>query len=235
MSTVLDAPEGATDTSATLFVFEVPNIEPKVSVELTEVPAEARQHLLRQAVRNYVTNRVNAAYQRYAKSPWATYDKAKEAWDKAAAAHKADALTAPSPGDAPKAPEGERPAAPDLVEIAGKAKADLLAGNVQTRTGGGERAPRKQADPLLAAITKAVRDEVFKKTRATNAQYKWPDVVKEVPDGLTYLNERIAERVAAGGDLKTLEKMRDERYVKPVRIMLGLETPKALAGIDALL
>lgn len=103
---------------------------------------------------------------------------------------------------------------PDYAEIASKAKADLLSGNVRVRGEGGKGKTTK--DPLIGLITQAVIRDLFAKRRKKDKSLKYGTIVKEVgPDGLAYL------KGIAGDDAGKLKNI-ETKYVKPARTMLGL-------------
>lgn len=203
-------------------VFRIPNTETDISIVLGEIPADTRLDLLKKAVRDMIANRVNVANVRNNKAlePWNAYDEAS----------KADPLQTAVPK-----PEGERPSV-DLLAVAAKARSDLYAGELQKRGDGSGRKAREPKDPLVAAVTKAVISELFQKKKAGNPSYKIMDAQKEVgTDGVAYLKSLIDEKVAAGADRATFEKFMEDRYMKPARIMLGIDVPKGLKDAEGLL
>ena len=50
-------------------------------------------------------------------------------------------------------------------------------------------------------------------------------------DGIAYLKARVDTLAAAGGDRAALEKMLDEKYVKPAKVMLGLIEGKMISAL----
>lgn len=213
------APEApAADPNA--LIFRIPNTETDINIDITKIPAEARLELLKKAIKDHVTNRVNQTNVRHKKAlaPWDAYDEAV----------KADALQS-----AVAKPTGDKPTV-DLIAPAAAARADLYEGKLRTQTEGGK--PREAKDPLIAAVTSAVVRELFEKNKVTQTGYKYTDAVKEVSgDGVAYLNARIAEKVAAGGDEKALNKFLEDRYMKPARIMLGRDLPKSISDQSSIL
>jgi hypothetical protein len=204
--------EQAPAVNENVFTFRIPNTETDIATDLTLIPAEHRMHLLKGAVRAYITNRVNQVNVKHTAKV-----RAFDAYDEAM---KADPLQT-----AVAKPEGERPTV-DLLAPAAAARADLYAGNLRTPGEGGKA--RETKDPLVKAVTDVVVRELFNKQRAVVKDYKWTDAVKAVGgDGQKYLEARIAEKVAEGADAAVLAKFMDERYIKPARIMLGLDTNKA--------
>ena len=99
---------------------------------------------------------------------------------------------------------------------------------------GGATKSRTPRDPLIKMVTDAVVRELHDKKKGTVQGYKYTDAVKEVgSDGVAYLNAMIAAKVAAVAEgeraalTATLEKFRDERYIKPAEMMLGRKGSKA--------
>jgi hypothetical protein len=213
-------------TPDTVFLFNLPNIEQQISVDVAQIPGELRLAKLQEAVRNYIANAANAATQRYnkAEAEWAAYEEAM----------KADPLQS-----AVKKPDGERPAAPNLVDIVVAARQRLYDNKV-VRKGEGTGRTRQTVDPLTKTVTKVVQDELFAKRKAENSAYKWPDVVKEVSNGPEYLKARVEEMVASKPEgeqaafRKELEKIMEDKYLRPARIMLGLEKPKGASDTSLL-
>lgn len=203
--------------------FEFPNLEGKHSFDCSSIPADVRLDFLKGAVRAYIANRLNGVHTRHQKdekvAAWFAYDEAT----------KADPLQT-----AVAKPEGERPAAPDYLEAYNRAVADLQAGNV--RKVGAEPKARKVKDPLVSVVTDVVVREVFDARRAADPKYTFLAAKKEVgTDGIAYLNSLIDAKVAAGAVRADLEKMRDEKYIKPARAMLGLDTAKKLSELPSIL
>lgn len=202
--------------------FSIPNIEGEHSFDVTTVPGDARLQLLKGAIRDYIRNRVNSTFQRHAKDEkvvaWSAYDEAV----------KADPLQS-----AVAKPEGDRPAAADLAGSMAAAIEALTKGDIGRRSG--EGTPRERKDPLTVAVTKAVVRDLFDATKLQNPKYTYLQAQKDVgTDGVAYLNARIDTMVEAGADRAPLEKMRDEKYVKPMRIMLGLDVNKTLSALPSL-
>lgn len=217
MDTVtLSAPDAGTPTPAPVpapdnpntFQFRIPNTETDIAIDVSQVPPEVRMDMLKKALRDYINNAVNQANVRAnkANAPFDAYDEA----------IKADPLQTAVPK-----PEGERTVA-DLIGTAAAARERLYKGEVRKQGEGGEGKGRQPKDPLIKLVTDAVVRELFEKNKETTKGYKYTDAVKEVGgDGMAYLNKLIEDKVAAGMDRATLEKFRDERYVKPAEMMLG--------------
>lgn len=195
--------------NSNLLIFDIAGTEPvtKIQIDLSAIPAETRLELLKQKVREYVSNSVNQANVRHKKAlePFAAYE----------AACASDPMQT-----AVAKPTGERPVA-DLTGTAAAARERLYKGELR-KVGDGTGAKRQTRDPLTKLVTDAVVRELFDKKKAADASYKWTDAVTEVGgDGVKYLTAKIEERVAAGGDRAALEKFMDERYMKPAKLMLG--------------
>jgi hypothetical protein len=217
-----------------------------VSINLAEIPQDARLELLKSAVRTTVTNRVNVAMvrNRALRAPFA-------AWAAYEAAMATDPLqTTVAKPDGEK-PTGEAPAALDPIAKAGEAIADLLKGELRQQSKKGEGKTRAPKDPLVAAVTQVVARAVFDSHKAAGTKisvpatgdkpastraYMYPDAVKEVGgDGIAYLNKQIDAKVAAGADRAALEKARDARYINPAKVMLGIGQTKAQAELPSIL
>lgn len=203
--------------------FTLPTIDGEQSFDVTTIPGEVRLDLLKGAVRSYIANRVNSAHQRHLKDEdvvaWTAYDEAV----------KADPLQTAVPK-----PVKDRPVAPDLVAALTRAYDDLKAGNV--RKIGDEPKKRATKDPLVALVTKAVVRDVFEARKALDPKYSFLTAQKEVgTDGIAYLNTMIEQKVAAGVDRGQLEKMRDNKYVNPAKVMLGITENKNTQGLPSIL
>jgi hypothetical protein len=219
--TVAPAPEAANPNVAG-FEFRQLGSE-TVSVDLATIPSDTRLDFLKNAVRDYIANRLNGLSNRFEKDEKVL---AWNAYDKATAADPLQSIVAK--------PEGERPTPPDYKAAFDRAIADLVNGTIRKR--GDEPAQRKVKDPLIATITDAVVRAVYGKERETNPKYSFFEARKAVgTDGLAYLNAIIEEQVAAGGDRAMLEASRDERFVNPAKNLLGMGTNKKLAGKPSLL
>lgn len=247
----------ATDTPATPdlnLAIEVANTAPEgseqnqtVSINLGEIPQEARLELLRSAVRTAVTNRVNVAMvrNRAARAPWAAW----AAYEAAIAADPLQTTVAKPEGDKPT---GEAPAALDPIAKANEAIADLLKGELRSQAKKGEGRSRQPKDPLVQAVTNVVTRAVYEANKAAGRTvdngkggtrpYGFPDATKEVGgDGVKYLNAQIDAKVAAAPEAeqaelrKALEKQRDTRYIEPAQVMLGLKQSKASAALPSIL
>jgi hypothetical protein len=196
----------ATETPSNVHKFEVPGTDNTVmQIEIDKVPPATRMDLLCGALTGYVRNSVNQAMVRHKKAmePW-------DAYDKACAADPAQTAV-------PK-PEGEMPTV-DLIEVAVAARTRLYEGAMRKA---GERKTRTAADPLTSMVTQAVVRELFEKKKATEKGYKYTDAVKEVGgNGIKYLDDLIAAKVAAGANADELNKFKESRYIQPAKLMLG--------------
>jgi hypothetical protein len=200
--------------------FELESYDGDIKVNVALIPDAVRMRLLKNATKAYITNRVSTAEAatKKANAPFVQYD----------AAMKNDPLQTLVP-----APEGVRKTTDVFASIDAAIKA-LYSGEIGKR--GGEKKAKVLRDPLITQITRAVVAEVYEKGRALDPQYKYPTAQKLVgQDGLAYLKDRIAEKVALGADEASLLKYLDTRYVKPARIQLGLDVPKSLAEMDGIL
>jgi hypothetical protein len=197
-----------------------PNGNPvQMQIDCGSIPPNVRLDFLKAKARDYVQNSVNQATVRHNKAlaPWAAYD----------AANAADPTQTAVP-----APTGERPTV-DLIAVATAARDRLYAG--QVRKMGEPGKPRETVDPLTKLVNQAVTRELFDREHAKDSKYKWTDAVKAIgSDGIKYLNGKIEELVAAGGDRAALEKFRDERYIKPAQMMLGQTTNKSTKDVTIL-
>jgi len=224
MATVLEATPAPTLEVAnpeTLLEFEIDGYDPIVKLDMAEVEQKARMRLLKTAVRAYITNRVSTAVAKTKKdnAEFETYD----------AAMKNDPLQT-----LVVKPDGDR-ATTDFGEVVDNALKALRTGELGKR-GTGETKPKVLRDPVITQVTRSVVAEVFEKGRATDPKYKYPTAQKEVgQDGLAYLKAKIEERVAAGADRAAMEAYLETRYIKPARIMLGLDTPGKLKDADGIL
>jgi len=215
------APAVPAATPDTILKFEVENYEPEVVLDLAQIPSEVRMRLLRTAARAYITNRLSTAV--------AKTKSVNGAFDTYDAAVKNDPLQTAVPK-----PEGER-AATDYAGTIDSAVKALYSGELGKR-GTGESKPKVLRDPLITQITRSVVAEVYEKGRAADPKYRYPTAQKEVgSDGLAYLKAKIEAKVAAGGDAAALNAYLETRYIKPARIMLGMDTPGKLKDADGIL
>jgi hypothetical protein len=191
----------------------------KVEVDLARIPYDIRLHLLTNATRAYITNRISTAQNKAKKenTAWDTYD--------AAVANDPLQNYVPKPDD-------------DRIEVdadkivVGAINA-LYSGQLGKRKG--ERKPKEVKDPLVAAITRIVVTRLYNKRRAENEDYKYFSAAGEVgTDGLQYLRDQIEEKVEAGGNRVLLEKNLEEVYIKPAKTMLGIMVPKGMQDVDIL-
>lgn len=197
---------------------------PEQSFDVSTIPAEARLELLKQRVKDVIGNRMTAVVTRHNKEALVI------AWAAYAAASTADPLQTAVPQ-----PVGEPPAGPDLAGAYARAVADLQKGEIRQRAAKGEAKARAKADPLTAAVSKTVTDEVYAAQKAEGSKKTYLEVKAEVGDGIAYLKTKIDALVAAGQDRKQLEDYMEQRYVGPAKIMLGLDTPKKLGGLPSIL
>lgn len=202
--------------TATHMSYKHKAIDTPYTVDISAVPSDLRMVLLQKQIASVIGNRVTTAE--------AATKKVNEVFEQYAAAIAADPLQSVI-----AKPEGE-PKVTDYAGIISGAIADLYAGTAGRRVEGtGERKSREVKDPLIAQITRAVVSDVHKKNKAANPSYKWTEAAKEVgADGLAYLKGKIEEQIAAGTDRKAMEDFLENRYVKPARVMLGLDTPGKL-------
>ena len=216
------ATEVATEAASTVAVFTLPNLTGERSFDCATIPGDTRLDLLKNAVRGYISNRVNAAQQRYQKDEdviaWSAYDEA----------CKADPLQTTV-----VKPNGERPVPVDLEEAYKRAIDALTTGEIRKQSG--EPKARARKDPLIATVTDIVVREVFDSRKAADPKYTFLAAKKEVgTDGVAYLNNLIEAKVAQGVDRGALEKMRDTKYINPAKVMLGLNDTKAIKELPSL-
>jgi len=220
MTQTIEAPAAPVADDNT-FSFEIENHEKDVEVDLAAIPLTIRKHLLKTAVRGYILNRVSTAL--------AKAKKDNTDWDVYEAATKNDPL------QAIVAQPTEPRVSVDIAAISERAIKALYEGALGRRGDGAKKA-KVLRDPLTTQITRAVVAEVYEKGRALDPSYKYPTALKEVgADGIAYLKAKIAEKVAAGADEAVMLAFLDTRYVKPARIMLGLDTPGKLKDADGIL
>jgi hypothetical protein len=211
--------------SETLLSFEASGHP--IHIEMTNIPQDVRTGLLKSAIQAYVMNRVSTNQ--------SINKKKNELFAQYAAANAADPLQTAVPK-----PEGE-PVPFDVVAFANSAINDLFTGNYKKRAAKGEKKVKERKDPLIAAVTRAVTAEVFRNNtagidRPAIPGYRYPDAIKEVgADGVQYLRNMIALKVKQGANAKELNDYLETKYLKPARIMLGLEAVaprfKDMAGI----
>jgi hypothetical protein len=218
-----EADANTVPVSNTVIEFELPNLPGKHSFDCATIPADARLQLLKDRVKGYIANRVNAAEQRAKKDPveaaWAAYE----------AANDADPLQS-----VVAKPTAERPVA-DLSSALDRAFEALAKGEIRQQSKDGPKA-RERKDPLVAMVTKIVVGEVYNSRHAADPKYTYPMATKEVgTDGIAYLNAMIETKVAAGVDRTALEKMRDERYIKPAQLALGITTNAKTKDLPSIL
>lgn len=181
-----------------------------VEIDLARIPSHTVQDLLRSAVQSYVANRISTA-ESVAKKKNGPFDQ----YDAAVKNDPLQTLVA--------RPDGERTEV-DRETVAFNALTALYEGKFTRRDGSAPKKAKERKDPVIAHVTRAVINEVFQKNVALDPSYKYPLAAKEVgTDGVAYLRAKIAERVAAGADPKVMADFLENQYLKPARIMLGLE------------
>lgn len=220
--TTTEAPAPA---PTTVLTYTLPGLTGERSFDCGSIPAEQRLEFLKNAVRNYIANRVNAVQMAYNK------DERVLAWDAYEKATASDPLQTAVPK-----PEYEKPTAPDLEAAHTRAVEDLAAGKVKQRGKTGERKTRERKDPLIKHVTKVVTDEVYEARKSADSKFTYIAARQLVgDDGIAYLNKMIDAKVEAGADRAQLEQVRDSKYIKPARIMLGLDTDKKMAALPSIL
>ena len=220
----LEVSAAAPETPSTVVSAEYPGFTGKVDFDCAEIAASARLDLLKDATARYIRNRLNQVQVRHNK------DERVIAWDNFDKANEVDPLQS-----AIAKPEFDRPAEPDYQAAFYAAITALREGTIR-KQGTGERKERKRVDPLVKLVTEAVVREWYESRRATDPKYTYPMAKKDVgPDGVAFLNGRIETMVAAGGNRADLEKMRDTKYINPVKITLGLTETKATKELPSLL
>lgn len=212
------------EAPSTIVEAEYPGFSGKVAFDCSTIAASARLDLLKDATARYIRNRLNQVQVRYHKDDkviaWTNFDKACE--------------VDPLQSAVPK-PDFERPALPDYQAAFEAAATALREGKIR-KQGTGERKERQRVDPLVKLVTEVVVREFYENRRATDPKYTYPMAKKEVgSDGIAFLNGRIEAMVAAGGNRTDLEKMRDTKYINPVKLMLGQTETKATKELPSLL
>lgn len=209
----------ATTENSNLHTFEIPGTDnTAMQIDIAQIPAEVRMDLLVRGIEAYVRNPVNQATIRHKKlmEPWEAYSKA--------------CSVDPAQTAVPK-PEGDMPTV-DLIEVAKAARERLYAGTLKKN---GERKARVTTDPLTKLVTQAVVRELFDKKSKTEKGYKYTDAVKEVgADGIKYLHDLIASKVAAGANADELNKFMESRYIQPAKLMLGQRDTAGTKGTSLL-
>jgi len=201
------APPAAVDP----FTFLVKDFGQNVTMDLARIPEPVVDYLLKNAVKAYVQNRTSTAKSSAAKEnePWVAYRNAM-------ANDPTQTMVA-----MPEKPE----IVVDYQDIIIKAVKALYEDTIGKRDGTGTKKKAERKDPLIAAITRTVIQEVFEKNYALNNSYKYPQASKEVgTDGVAYLRAKMAANVAAGtATAEQMDYVLETKYMKPARIMLGLE------------
>jgi len=215
------APAPAEDPNT--FSFRIPNTETDIGIKIGDIPAEVRMDFLKKGLRDYITNAVNQSNIRAKKA-----NESHDAYDEAM---KADALQT-----AVAKPTTDRTVA-DLLETAKAARERLYKGEIR-KQGEGTGATRATVDPLTKLVTEAVVRELHAKDKAAGGKRKYTEFTAEVSQaggGVKYLEAKIAEKVAAGGDAAVLNKFLQDRYIKPAEMMLGTKTGKSTAPENSIL
>lgn len=187
-----------------------------VTMDMARIPETVVDYLLKNAVKAYVQNRTSTAKSSAAKEnePWVRYRNAM-------AADPNQTLV-----QMPEKPE----VVVDYADIIRSAVRALYEGTMGRRDGTGVKKKAERKDPLIAAITRTVIQEVFEKNYALDNSYKYPMASKEVgTDGVAYLRAKMASNIEQG--LATKEQMEfvlETKYMKPARIMLGMDEPGKL-------
>lgn len=200
------------------------------SFDCAEIPAEQRLDFLKTKTREYVANRLNSLAQRHLK------DEKVAAWTAYENAQLADPLQT-----AIAKPDFDKPEAPDYVEAMERAFKDLRDGNTR-KHGDGTKKVRERKDPLIKLVTESVLKDVYAKKNAVDPKFTYIMAKAEVgADGLAYLNTLIEAKVAAAPEADApalraaLEKMREEKYVKPAKLMLGITENKTIKDLPSIL
>lgn len=219
--TVTETPAAPVDGNT--FQFRIPNTETDIGIDIAKIPAEVRMDFLKKGLRDYITNAVNQANIRANKA-----NAGHDAYDEAI---KADALQT-----AVAKPTTEKATA-DLTGTAAAARERLYKGEIR-KQGDGTATPRATVDPLTKLVTEAVVRELHAKDKAAGGKRKYTEFTSEVANaggGVKYLEAKIAEKVAGGGDAAVLNKFLQDRYIKPAEMMLGTKTGKSTAPENSIL
>jgi hypothetical protein len=207
-----------------LVEFEIDGYDKDVVINLEKVHEDVRMHLLRTAAKNYVVNRVSTAV--------STAKKANSAFDSYDAAQKNDPLQELVP-----VPEGKRQVV-DYATIIEKGINALYSGDIGRR-GRGEGTTKPPKDKLNDQLLRTLTQEVFAKRFAADPSYKYFTAKKEVEafggDATAYYMSKIASAVAAGADEKKEMERWDAEYVKPARILVGLDKPTKFKDLGSIL
>lgn len=202
----------AVPTAVEPFTFLVKDFGQNVTMDLARLPDTVVDYLLKNAIKAYVQNRTSTAKSsaKDENAPWTAYENA-------VAANGPDQTLVPLP---------EKPKViVDYADIIKKAVKALYDDTIGKRDGSGTKKKAERKDPLISAITRTVIQEVFEKNYALDNNYKFPMASKEVgTDGLAYLRAKMAANVAAGvATQEQMDYVLETKYLKPARIMLGLD------------
>jgi hypothetical protein len=205
-----EAQDTATEPANKEFIleFEVDGYGKPVVIDLQKLPDDIKVHLLKTATKSYVTNRVSTAE--------STAKKSNALFDSYDAAQKNNPLQTDVPP-----PSGERNTV-DYVSIVERALNALYTGEIGRRGGGGaDKAPK---DPLNAYMLRALVQKVFETKHAADPKYGYLNAKAEVgPSAMAYINKSIAESVALGADEKQTREYLEAKYIRPARVMAGLD------------
>jgi hypothetical protein len=207
-----------------LVEFEIDGYDKDVVINLEKVHEDVRMHLLRTAAKNYVVNRVSTAVStaKKANAPFDSYD----------AAQKNDPVQTLVPQ-----PAGSRQVV-DFAGIIEKGINALYTGDIGRR-GRGEGTTKPPKDKLNDQLLRTLTQEVFAKRFAADPSYKYFTAKKEVEafegDATKYYMSKIAAAVAAGADEKKEMERWEAEYLKPARILVGLDKPTKFKDLGSIL
>jgi hypothetical protein len=212
---VLEAPKVETEVDETpkngenKVRIDLDQLDDPVELDIDRIPIAARWHLLRSAAKSYVTNRVatTQSLTKKANLPFDAYD----------AAMRHDPLQTHV-----KRPDGERKIV-DYKELVDTAIKALYAGEIGKR-GRGPGEAKIPKDPLDAAILRHLVSEKYEAARKADPSYRYFSAQKDIGYDAKAALEAIVERgITFGMDEKTAREWVENRYVKPARMMLGLD------------
>lgn len=184
-----------------------------IEMDLSRVSDDVRDYLFKNAIKAYVQNRTSTAYsaadKANADNGWSAYD--------SAVAKDPLQTAVPQPTEAK--------VEVDFYGVIRQAIMALYENTIGKRDGTGTKKKPERKDPLVSAVTRTVIQEVFEKNYALDNNYKFPMASKEVgTDGIAYLRAKMAANVASGAaTAEQMEYVLEAKYLKPARIMLGLE------------
>lgn len=203
--------------------FTLNGIPGEQTFDCATIPGEARLELLKKATLGYITNRVNQVGQRHAK------DELVVAWNAYEAAIAADIMQT-----LVAKPDKEKPV-PDYAGAFARAIEALTKGDIRGRAADGEGKKSKALDPLAQAVTNVVVREVYDARKAAGEKITFLAVKAAIGNGIEYLDKMIEAKVAAGVDRAGLEKYKEDRYIAPAKVMLGMNTSKKLGELPNIL